>query len=288
MNPLAASESDEVFEPRLATDGAGTWAAAWATQRPPAEPSTSAVVIARSGDGGVTWTRRIVLDAESSRERSTRDAHVHLAGDANGRWIAVWAFIRESQLVPFEDYEVQHAHGEVLCPAIPVAGCHGETLPSKGRLTIRDGAPDARDGASWGWLRGDATAPGELGNPLATTDYTFCLFDAQDRVLLGARAPAGGICRTRPCWKALDPNRVVYSDPEQTPYGVAKLNVLAGAAGKSKITLSARGEYLSTPALGALAVPLRAQLLTSDGTCWEASYATPLRNDAGQFSAKSN
>jgi hypothetical protein len=38
-------------------------------------------------------------------------------------------------MIPFEDYEVQFARGEVVCPAIPAAPCHTETVPGKGRLT---------------------------------------------------------------------------------------------------------------------------------------------------------
>jgi hypothetical protein len=58
-------------------------------------------------------------------------------------------------------------------------------------------------------------------------------------------------------------------------------------AGIGRISLKAAGENLAMPTLGALALPLRAQLQAGTGACWEATFATPTENKAQQFRARS-
>ena len=57
--------------------------------------------------------------------------------------------------------------------------------------------------------------------------------------------------------------------------------------GKPRLSTKARGPQAGLPALG-FELPVTAQLQASNGECWEASYATALRNDAGKFEALSD
>ena len=56
-----------------------------------------------------------------------------------------------------------------------------------------------------------------------------------------------------------------------------------GAAGKARITVSARGAQVDL-GTSPVAQPLTVQLKNSDGKCWEATYSAPAkRNDAAHF-----
>lgn len=129
---------------------------------------------------------------------------------------------------------------------------------------------------------------GDLGNPALGDDYAFCVYDAVGGLLLGASAPAGGMCGARACWKPLGLSGWRYGDKEGTPDGIQKLLLRAGEAGKSRLALKGKGAHLSLPALGALALPLRTQLRSDGGRCWEAQFpqTSVLKSDAGVFKAK--
>jgi len=64
------------------------------------------------------------------------------------------------------------------------------------------------------------------------------------------------------------------------------LKTKAGAG--TKLAVKGKGAGLAMPSPGSLALPVRAQLQTSDGMCWEAVYAgSAVRaQDASQLKAK--
>ena len=142
----------------------------------------------------------------------------------------------------------------------------------------------------WKWGKGAATAKSEFGNPLANTDYRLCIYDGQNALLSHASAPAGGTCNAKspkPCWRE-NASGFRYVDRDLTPDGVQQLTLKAGAAGKAKIMLKGRGASLKTPALPISHLPVKVQLNNTNGACWDATYATTLKNQAEQFKAKSN
>jgi acyl-homoserine lactone acylase PvdQ len=175
------------------------------------------------------------------------------------------------------------------CGAVPGAGCKAAG-PGGSQLQIRNVVDDAKDRLQWKWGKGAATAKSELGNPLADTDYRLCIYDGEDTLLSHASAPAGGSCNAKspkPCWRE-NASGYRYVDRDLTPAGVQQLVLKAGAAGKAKIQLKARGPALATPALPISHLPVKVQLTNSDGTCWDATYATTLKNQTDQFKAKTN
>jgi hypothetical protein len=266
---------------RLATDGAGTWAAVWGTfSDGAAAPFHSGVVMARSTDGGASWTIPTTMDQEIT-ERDANAFDPHLAGDP-GRFIGVWTRREDADFEEDND-TIDYAIAEPLCPPAPLPGCR---TGAAGQLTIRDWSADRKDRLAWSWFNGAETMLGDFGDPFNTTDYSVCLYDAGDRVLLGSRAPAGGTCGTVNCWRPQGSNAIAYRDGARTPYGMDKMKLQAGAAGKAKIKLTARGVYLSTPVLRFLSFPLVFQLQASNGECWEATYNTAAVNTPGQLKAK--
>ncbi len=175
------------------------------------------------------------------------------------------------------------------CPATP-ASCRTAAVS---RLTIRNDTRDERDRIAWRWIKGDATAPEELGDPLTTDAYDVCVYDAGS-LLMGMVAPAGGSCggsvgHPKPCWKATRKG-YVYSDKFLTPNGVRKVKLNGGDAGHATAVVSAKGANLQVPDLTAITGPLDVQLRRHDGgVCLGATFAAPFqKQDARRLSARSN
>lgn len=180
----------------------------------------------------------------------------------------------------------------IACDPAPRVGCRLPVVAGASSITIKDGSPDTRDSLTWKWSKGAATTFGELGAPLVEDAYTFCVYDGTGALQLEARAPQGGTCRTKPCWKQLgsatNPRGWQYSDRDLTPDGVKTLKVEAGEASKAKASVSGKGENLGAsghfPTLP-LALPVTTQL-QSPTLCLQVDYAIAKVNDTKQFKAK--
>jgi cysteine-rich repeat protein/parallel beta-helix repeat protein len=150
---------------------------------------------------------------------------------------------------------------------------------ASGLLSIRDASPDTKDVLVWKWTKGAATSLADLGDPRAADDYQLCVYGTAGGVpalLFGARAPAGGTCRGRPCWKPLGATGYAYTDPELGPDGLLQLRLKAGAAGKASITLKGKGALLPLTGLPLPQDPsVTVQLHRRGGPCWETTHATP-------------
>ena len=129
-------------------------------------------------------------------------------------------------------------------------------------------------------------APGDLGTPTTASSYTMCLYD-QGGLKLRATAPAGGVCGTKPCWKASH-GGFKLAAKAATGDGLTKIILKPGEAGKAKISVRGKGANLHLPPLQ-LDTPVRVQLKRSDGNgCWEGTFSAPATNDSGAFSGKSD
>jgi len=182
---------------------------------------------------------------------------------------------------------VQIAKG--ACGATPLASCREPSVSGGGHIDIKDRTPDDKDRLLFKWTKGAATSTSDFGDPLTTTDYELCLYDGTSDLVSHASAPAGGTCNAaspRPCWRSTSTG-FKYSDRDLTPSGIQSLLLNSGVAGKSRITLRGRGAALDVPSLPTT-LPLRAQVLNSDGTCWEARFGTATRNQMDRLKARSD
>ena len=178
------------------------------------------------------------------------------------------------------------------CLAAPRSACKVPTQPGKAQLLLRDFTPDSKDQVGFKWTRGQATTFAELGNPLTTDDYALCLFDGAGGLLLKMTAPAGGTCGSRPCWKQIGrvpPKGFKYKDRDGLPDDLDGITIRAGGAGAAKLTLKGKGDNVPLPPLGpTLVLPLKAQLQSENGQCFEGTFSTPLVNTTLDFRAKSD
>jgi 6-phosphogluconolactonase (cycloisomerase 2 family) len=165
------------------------------------------------------------------------------------------------------------------CDSGPLPGCR---LPRGGALRI-----SASRGIVWRWTRGDETLPAALGDPTDSTDYALCVYDESGPSTLVMRAlvPAAGDCvsGSPTCWTTTGTG-FRYRDPHRTPAGVFDLKLKSGTDDKARITMRGSDEDLILPTFP-LGLPVRVQLESSTGECWEATYSVPRANDGTHFVA---
>lgn len=176
------------------------------------------------------------------------------------------------------------------CGPAPAGGCRLPVVAGKSTFQVTDKMPDTKDRLQWKWQKGAATTVADFGEPTTTTGYGLCVYDGTGALISEAAVPAGGTCNAkspRPCWRA-SRSGFRYVDRDLTPAGVQQLTLRAGVAGKAQIGFRGRGPVLATPDLPVTTLPLRVQLVSTTGQCWEATYATTLRNQEDKLKAKSD
>ena len=178
----------------------------------------------------------------------------------------------------------------VPCPPLPLPGgtCAVPTEPAKAQITLKDGAPDTKDALMWKWSKGPATTLAAFGDPSAGDGFVLCIYDGGG---LRARAtiPGGGLCGTKPCWKA-SASGFKYASKTLTPDGIKSVGLKQGLiAGKASIKVGGKGAFLDMPALDQLVSPVTVQLTAANGNCWEATYSAPFVGQSSlQFKDKSD
>jgi hypothetical protein len=175
------------------------------------------------------------------------------------------------------------------CDPLPLSGCKQPTVANKALLLIKNQG-GAGDKLVWKWVKGDATAPIDFGDPINATGYTLCLYDTiggTPTLALTASVPAGGSCDGKPCWSVID-SGFKYKDPSAANAGIKNVLLKSGAAGKAKIVVKGKDANLDTPSLPlAQDAQIVVQLKNQAGVCWEARYSPPAtKNEAGQFKDK--
>jgi len=201
-----------------------------------------------------------------------RESRLAVAGDGDFQVVWEWAPIGSGYKVMGRAVAGSPScPAQTGCPSTPRTGCKQPTLHLKGNLTLKNQSPDSRDAIIWKWVKGEATTVPEIGNPLGADSYTLCLYDGDDMLQIEAVVPPGGTCTTVPCWKDLGGIGFKYADKTGAEGDVRKLLVKSGIDGRAKVVAKAQGGGVAVPALPPV-LPLRAQLSSSTGTCWEAEF----------------
>ena len=174
-----------------------------------------------------------------------------------------------------------------LCGAMPVGvGCR---TPGKALLLVKDSSDDTKDKLIWKWLKGQSTNDVEFGDPVeGSTVYSLCVYDrigdvpslvSSATVLPGANWSATG-------------SGSKYSEKTGVAGGITKVLLKPGGDGEAKAMIKGKGVDLqlpppaSTSQLFNLDTSLTVQLLSSGGPCWESNFSAAVKNEVGQFKAK--
>jgi len=162
------------------------------------------------------------------------------------------------------------------CGAAPFVGCRQPVRSRATRLQIKDKEKDARDSVAWKWAHGQETATGSFGDPAAEDGMVLCLYDESGNapaLIFEAGVPPNDGCdasSARSCWKG-SPRGFSYRKKDGAPAGIAGVVLKPGANGRARVVVKGRGELLALPELP-LALPVRAQLQSAIGQCWEATF----------------
>ena len=171
--------------------------------------------------------------------------------------------------------------GAGACAGIsaPAVTCKGSTSAGRSKLTLKDKNNDQGDLAVFRLSRGENTLLSEFGDPPNAGGLELCLYH-NGAPLLSVPLPSG------PKWQATG-SGLRYKDPTRTPGGAQVARLKPGVSGKTKLKVKGKGANLAMPALG-LSLPVVAQLRTSSGACWGATFSTAIHNDTAIFKAKSD
>jgi predicted AlkP superfamily pyrophosphatase or phosphodiesterase len=154
-----------------------------------------------------------------------------------------------------------------VCTGAPISGCR---QPGLSKLVIKDKAGTTKDSVSWRWGKGAATTAQSFGNPTVDTGYMFCAYDTATG-LLDVAAPSGANWTPRSTGFRYKDNGAAT--------GMRLLDLKTNSANSGRIRVQARGANVGVPDLPLLQLPVKVQLVSSEGECWEATYATLVRND---------
>ena len=150
--------------------------------------------------------------------------------------------------------------------------------PRRSRLAMRLNDP-TRKRLQWRWS-GAPTVAADFGAPTSSTDYALCLYrdDSGGTVLAGELVGRAGTA-----WESRDEG-FRYRDRDGASDGITQLRLAARSDGRASLSLKAYG--IRVP-LSSSAVPpdaaFRAQLVNSDGTCWEGRYGGSASRSRGLF-----
>lgn len=164
-----------------------------------------------------------------------------------------------------------------LCNTAPAAGCK---TAAKSLFLYKNNANDTKDKLVWKFIKGDATTQAEFQNPTATATYALCLYYA------GSLIPSAAVAPDAAKWTTISTKGYKYKDTAGTSSGIQKVTLKGGAAGKTKVLVKGKGAALPDLTLMAT-LPITVQLINGDnGTCWESTFSTALKNTTSQVKAK--
>lgn len=135
------------------------------------------------------------------------------------------------------------------CTPTPQSGCL-QAVPGKASIQIKmDAAKPHKSALKYNWNKGEevvmdlaGTGQDDFYNPVAgASSMALCLYDG-NTLLSTMDVFPGGQCGNKPCWKLAGNGRGYgYKNKEATPHGITSIKMKSGEAGKSKVSIAAKG-----------------------------------------------
>ena len=144
------------------------------------------------------------------------------------------------------------------------------------RVSGTAGAPGGSpDLATFSWTGGSTFAE-DFGDPTTSTEYNLCIYAAGRGTIASAHYAAGATCDDgQPCWHS-GIGGFKYRTSNHTPANkrarsFSKLTLQAFPDGRAKMQAKRIGVIFPYQMLPA-SLPAIAQIKSSDGQCWQASF----------------
>jgi cysteine-rich repeat protein len=150
--------------------------------------------------------------------------------------------------------------GTCVHAAEPSTACRLPIRAHRSFLELHGGTRAARHRLAWRWRAGAETTAADLGDPLAETAAELCLFDGEGLVARSVVPAGAGWRKTKKGFRF-----------RGSADGIRRLVLVAGGAGKAKITVAGKGSGLEMPDLSGVVAPLTVQLHAGDA-CWGTAY----------------
>jgi hypothetical protein len=180
------------------------------------------------------------------------------------------------------------------CSAAPFVGCRSPQNVRSTRLEVTDKSKNTQDTLVWKWANGQKTPIGSFGDPLDSDGMSLCLYDesgATPVLVFEAGLPPNQGCQNatdHACWKA-SRSSYRYLKKDGKPDGIADASAKPGTDGRAHVIVKGRGSHLTLPALP-FSLPVRAQLQSATGQCWDAVFGQTgvNRNDPTRFRGRAD
>jgi len=252
------------LHPTVAMDGNGGFLVVW--QHAGIVEVDEDAIVARHFDssGSALGSDFLVTNNLPLDDRTPRVAA------ADGKYVVTWTGFNNS-FGPSRDVVARVLGSELpVCPPIPDEDCDegGES-----QVDLRSGSGELS--LKWKWRSSGEVA--DLGPLGGMNGYAICLYDALQLVSSASIAPYAQ-CGGEPCWRGRN-GRYGFKNPAGSKFALRKIKLRTGASPRSA-SLSAKGIGSPSMALDAVSAPLVAELLTSDGSCWRATYDQVERGSA--------
>ena len=155
-------------------------------------------------------------------------------------------------------------------------------------LKVVDKIGTGTDQVAFKWAKGPAVSKNDFGAPNGATTYALCVYDrTTGGDVLAYRGRPLPPCTKSPCW--IDTSTGWKFTSPGGPDGVRTATLKSGAVGRAKLQVKAKRAGLAlAPLPFAMNPSVVAEVRSSDGACWGATFSTPQKSTSERFTARSD
>jgi hypothetical protein len=180
----------------------------------------------------------------------------------------------------------------VACGASPLGTC---VTPAKATFQVREQTV-GKEKLNVGLKKlAPATFQADFGDPVAgATSYAVCVYDQGGTLVAEMQVnQAGQICGTKACWSAISDKGYKYTEKSASADGITKITGTGGDPEKGQIQATGQNNIskgqtaLPTGVAAALMgdTQVTVEILTSDASCFGATFPTVTKADGLEFKA---
>jgi hypothetical protein len=245
------------IHPDVASDGDGGYLVVWRHRPPYASNAIEALAGRHFGPGGVPSGSDFVVTSDPPND--DRDPTLASRG---GSYVVAWTNFDRDQGWKRSVLARRLSGSLPVCPEVPNDDCAND---EDSAILLRDGGTRPSK-LTWKWSA-DTLAP----DPAADlTGYSLCIYEGTGELVMSASAVPFASCKMGGCWSGKQ-GRYRFRSKGGDKFRVRALSLQNGAE-VAKIRLKAAGMGAPMSRMHEMSVPLTAQLIASDGQCWQSGY----------------